>query len=165
VVKCNNQEFSVFCSQVSLERTTLGQLHHGDSVNLERAMPADGRFDGHLVQGHVDGTGTVAAIQRDTEGLRLEISVEHELRRYIIARGSVAVNGVSLTVVQETAAGFTLYLIPETLARTNLPALKPGRRVNIETDIVGRYVERFMSRPAASDSKLEELLRRQGFMG
>lgn len=129
----------------TLERTSLGPLTEGAAVNLELALRASDRLGGHMVQGHVDATGTVTAISEDGFAQRLTIAVPDELRRYLVARGSVAVDGVSLTVSALTADGFEVSLIPETLARTTLGEAAPGQEVNLEVDVLARYVERLMS--------------------
>ena len=129
----------------TLERTALGDLRVGARVNLERALLAGGRFDGHIVQGHVDGTGRVRRLERDGDDVRLFVDCEPEIAELLVDKGSVAVDGVSLTVVGATAAGFDVALIPHTLAATTLGALKAGALVNLEIDLVARYVERLNS--------------------
>ena len=128
----------------TLEMTSLGPLGDGDRVNLELALRAADRLGGHVVQGHVDGTGAVAAVREDGIAKRVEIEVPSEFRRYVVERGSVAIDGVSLTVAALTDRGFEVALIPETLERTNLGSAEPGRVVNVELDIVARYVERLV---------------------
>jgi riboflavin synthase len=129
----------------TLSLTSLGPLQPGDPVNLELALRASDRLGGHVVQGHVDGTGTIAAVRDDGFAKRVEVELPEGLRRYVVERGSVALDGVSLTVAGVTAAGFEVSLIPETLERTNLGSAEPGRVVNIEVDVVARYVERLTS--------------------
>ena len=137
----------------TLAVTSLGPLAAGDPVNLELAVRAADRLGGHVVQGHVDGTGTVAAVTEDGIARRVAIELPAELRRYVVERGSVAVDGVSLTVAALTDRGFEVSLIPETLERTNLGAAEPGRVVNIEVDVVARYVERLVGfRDEGNDS-------------
>ena len=137
----------------TLAVTSLGPLAAGDPVNLELAVRAADRLGGHVVQGHVDGTGTVAAVTEDGIARRVAIELPAELRRYVVERGSVAVDGVSLTVAALTDRGFEVSLIPETLERTNLGAAEPGRAVNIEVDVVARYVERLVGfRDEGNDS-------------
>lgn len=120
--------------------TTLGLKNEGDTVNLERALPAHGRYDGHMVQGHIEGVGTVVANKKEGEGKRLSISVPQACARFVIPKGSICVDGVSLTVasVQEDCCGIAL--IPETCRRTTLGALLEGEHVNIETDILVRTI-------------------------
>jgi riboflavin synthase len=130
----------------TLERTSLGQLDTGSRVNLERAMRADARLDGHIVQGHVDGTGRVRSFERRGEDVRLAVDCDAELLDCLVEKGSVAIDGVSLTVVGVTDAGFDVALIPHTLEVTTLGALSPGDRVNLEVDVLGKYVKRYVER-------------------
>ncbi len=115
-------------------------------MNLELALRAADRLGGHVVQGHVDGTGTVAAVREDGIARRVGVDLPEDLRRYVVERGSIALDGVSLTVAGLTETGFEVSLIPETLERTNLGSAEPGSIVNIEVDVVARYVERLTSR-------------------
>lgn len=128
----------------TLARTTLGSLRAGDPVNLERAMPAGGRFDGHIVQGHVDGVGTVRQIADEGTGSRLSVSCPPALLRHVVEKGSITVDGVSLTVARIDDEGFEVALIPHTLAVTTLGSLAPAAPVNLEVDILAKYVERLM---------------------
>jgi|HigsolmetaAR202D_1030399.scaffolds.fasta_scaffold00393_11 riboflavin synthase len=144
VVSTDGDRLSFQAVGETLDRTNLGALQPGDSVNLERPVAASGRFDGHIVQGHVDGVGTVESVVADGDGRRMTISVPAPLRRYIAEKGSVAVDGVSLTVAGVTETGFEVALIPHTLAVTTLGARKPGDRVNIEVDVIAKYVERML---------------------
>jgi riboflavin synthase len=120
--------------------TTLGSLRAGQRVNLERALRADGRFGGHFVQGHVDGIGTVRAVRPDGDAHWLSIGFERALAPYLITKGSVAVDGVSLTVAALAESHFDVMIIPFTWTHTNLSTLAPGARVNIECDMIGKYV-------------------------
>lgn len=129
-------------SDETLERTALGRLTEGDEVNLERPMAAGGRFGGHIVQGHVDGVGSVAALELDaTGGATLDVAVPPGLRRYLVEKGSVTVDGVSLTIAAVLPEGFRIALIPHTLAGTTLGALRTGDAVNLEVDVIAKYVE------------------------
>ena len=130
----------------TLERTSLGGLREGAHVNLERALRADSRLDGHIVQGHVDGTGEVDRLERDGEDVRLFVRCGGEIARDLVDKGSVTLDGVSLTVVVAGDAGFDVALIPHTLAATTLGELRPGDRVNLEADVLGKYVRRYMER-------------------
>jgi riboflavin synthase len=130
----------------TLRRTSLGPLEAGAAVNLELALRAGDRLGGHLVQGHVDGTGRVVRVSDDGIARRLEIEVPAKLRRYIVERGSVTVDGVSLTVAALTDTGFEASLVPETLERTTLGEVAIDRVVNLEVDVLARYVESLMSR-------------------
>ena len=137
--------FTVDVMPESLRRTALGDLAAGSPVNLERAVRADARLGGHVVQGHVDGVGTIL---RRTPGPRwddVEIALAPELARYVAEKGSVTVSGVSLTVTHVRADGFGISLIPTTLQATTLGRLTPGERVNIEVDVLAKYVERLLA--------------------
>jgi len=129
----------------TLELTTLGGLSAGERVNLEPALRAGDPLGGHLVQGHVDGVGLVAAVSEDGFARRLALDAPDELGRYLAARGSVAIDGVSLTISAAEGSRFEVSLIPETLARTTLGALAEGARVNLEVDTVARYAERLLA--------------------
>lgn len=129
----------------SLARTTLGALRPGDAVNLERALKADARLGGHLVQGHVDGVGSVLHRRPGPRWDEVEIALPPALARYVAEKGSVAVEGVSLTVTHVTDAAFGVALIPTTLAATTLGTLAPGSPVNLEVDVVAKYVERLIT--------------------
>jgi riboflavin synthase len=136
--------FSVFLAEETLSRTYLGDLSAGDRVNLERALPADGRLDGHFVQGHVDGTGAVTEIEQVGEDWRFSFSLPAGLDRYLAEKGSVAVDGISLTVADRTEEGFAVAIIPETYDLTTLSAKAPGDPVHLEVDVVAKYVERLV---------------------
>ena len=129
----------------TLELTTLGELVSGDPVNLELALRASDRLGGHLVQGHVDGTGTVVSAERDGIARRLRLELPGELLPYVVERGSIALEGVSLTVAGLEDPAVEVSLIPETLDRTTLGDREPGERVNVECDLMARYVQRMLS--------------------
>jgi riboflavin synthase len=131
----------------TLRRSSLGDLQEGSPVNLELALRAGDRLGGHVVQGHVDGTGTVRAVREDGFARVLEIDVDEQLARYLVEKGSVALDGVSLTVSALYDGGFAVSLIPETLRRTNLGAAAAGVRVNVEADILAKHVERLLASP------------------
>jgi riboflavin synthase len=138
----------------TLEKTSLGGLVQGSRVNLERALRADGRLDGHIVQGHVDGVGRVRELQREGDDVRLYVECEREISQFLVAKGSVAVDGVSLTVVGASEDGFDVALIPLTLERTTLGERGVGDRVNLEADVLGKYVKQYLDRvvPVRDDS-------------
>jgi riboflavin synthase len=144
VVGNDGRRFAVQVVPETLRRTSLGRLAPGERVNLERALAAGGRLDGHVVQGHVDGLGTVTSVVAEGEGKRVGVAVEEGLLRYIVEKGSVALDGVSLTVAALTAGGFEVALIPHTLAVTTLGLRSPGDPVNLEVDILAKYVERLL---------------------
>jgi riboflavin synthase len=133
--------FAVDAVAETLRRTALGGLAAGDPVNLERALRLGDRLGGHLVQGHVDATGTVASARDDGESTVLEIAAPPEVLRYVVEKGSVAVDGVSLTVAARSPGGFAVALIPHTMAATTLGPGAVGRPVNLEVDLVAKYVE------------------------
>ncbi len=129
----------------TLARSSLGGLKAGDPVNVELAMRASDRLGGHVVQGHVDGTGTVASVEQDGISRVVEVEAGPELTRYLVQKGSVAIDGVSLTVSALGDRSFAVSLIPETLERTTLGVLAPGAKVNIEVDVLAKHVERLIS--------------------
>jgi riboflavin synthase len=137
-------DFSAEVMNETLARTSLGALRGGIEVNLELPLRASDRLGGHVVQGHVDGLGTVASVREDGFARRVEIDAPQELLRYIVEKGSVAVDGVSLTVAELANNSFVVSLIPETLERTNLRQAEPGKQVNLEVDVLAKYVERLM---------------------
>ena len=128
----------------TLSRTNLGRLRPNDEVNLERAMPAGGRFDGHIVQGHVDGTGIVSDVSEGEQGVVLSVETDGDLLQYVVEKGSITVDGVSLTVAALLSDGFRVALIPHTLDVTTLGLRKPGDVVNLEVDVLAKYVERLL---------------------
>ena len=130
----------------TLELTTLGALAQGDGVNLELALRASDRLGGHVVQGHVDATATVASVTDEGIARRLRVALPSDLMPYVVERGSVAIDGVSLTVVGVSDTHFDVALIPHTLAHTNLGDRHPGDRVNLEADVLGKYVVRYLER-------------------
>jgi riboflavin synthase len=134
-------------TEQTLERTCLGDLRSGDPVNLERPVTLIARLGGHLVQGHVDGVGHVTRVEVDgSGGTRVSIRLPGELSRYVVERGSIAVEGVSLTIAAVDGDEITVALIPHTLAVTTLGLAAPGRRLNVEADVIARYVERSTER-------------------
>ncbi|MEE8474632.1 MAG: riboflavin synthase [Myxococcota bacterium] len=130
----------------TLDRTALGDLAVGARVNLERALRADGRLDGHFVQGHVDGTGCVRHLERRADDVRLFVDCGSDFADLLVEKGSVAIDGVSLTVVGVSESGFDVALIPHTLAETTLGDRRPGDRMNLEADVLGKYVKRYLQR-------------------
>ena len=132
----------------TLNRSSLGALVPGSPVNLERAMAANGRFGGHMVAGHIDGTGTITARRQDDNAVWYTVSAAPSLLRYIVEKGSIAIDGISLTVASVEADRFSVSVIPHTAAVTVLGRKRPGDTVNLETDIIGKYVEKLL-RPAA----------------
>jgi len=131
----------------SLRRSSLGEIDTGSKVNLELALRANARLGGHIMQGHVDGVGTVAALRDEGFSRIVTIDADAELLRYVVEKGSIAVDGVSLTVSRVDDSSFDVSLIPETLERTNLGATTVGRTINLEVDVVAKYVEKLVTRP------------------
>lgn len=152
----------------TLHRSGLAGLPAGSRVNLERAMAANGRFGGHLVSGHIDGVGKIVQIQKDDNAVWYTIATEEQLLRYIVEKGSIAIDGMSLTVAKVEANQFAISAIPHTVAVTVLKERKIGDRVNLETDMIGKYVERFLqSEKKSADSAISgitaEFLHRYGY--
>ena len=137
--------FTADVMRETLDRTSLGVLAPGARVNLERAVTATTRLGGHIVQGHVDGTGVLVARTPSEHWEVVEITVPRELRRYLVVKGSITVDGISLTVAAVRPETFTVSLIPETLARTTLGLKRPGDPLNLEVDVIAKYVERLLT--------------------
>jgi riboflavin synthase len=160
--------FSADVSSETLRRTTLGELKTGDPVNLEKALLPTTRLGGHLVSGHVDGVGVVRDRKPEGASLRFSIEAPKELARYIAEKGSICVDGVSLTVNGVDGASFDITIIPHTGTHTTIGAFEPGRRVNLEVDVLARYLERLRLGDAAADAApptvTRELLARQGYL-
>lgn len=134
--------FAVDIVPETLRRTNLGSLTPGSPVNLERSMPANGRFGGHIVQGHIDATGTIQSITPDGDAILIAIAAPPNIARYAVEKGFIAVDGISLTIVQCDSQSFAVTLIPHTRRNTTLGAKQPGDPVNLEADIIAKYIER-----------------------
>lgn len=156
--------FAADVSPETLRRSTLGGLRPGDPVNLERALRLSDRLGGHFVLGHVDATARCAANAAQGEFRVLRFEVPADALRYLVAKGSVAVDGVSLTVASLEGEGFSVAVIPHTLERTTLPGLRPGERVNLEADVLGKYVERLLDGGPGQGGVTWESLARSGFL-
>jgi riboflavin synthase len=154
--------FTADISGETLRLTTLGELKPGDRVNLERSLLSK-PLGGHFVTGHVDGTGTIKRKLFVGENVELEVSVPYELKKQIVRKGSVSIDGISLTVAELTESGFRAAIVPHTLKMTTLSVKKEGGRVNIETDIIGKYVERFLS-GSKKEGVTEDFLIEHGFI-
>ena len=152
-VNFSRTEFSVDLSPETIRRTSLGQLSEGSPVNLERALLASDRMGGHIVQGHVDSTGRVMSSRVDGDSIIFRIRVPKRLNPYIVEKGFIAVDGISLTVVKRGASSFTLAVIPYTLKNTNLASVSIGDRVNLEADILAKYVESLLDRKYGPEDK------------
>ncbi|MGA7907421.1 MAG: riboflavin synthase [Candidatus Sulfotelmatobacter sp.] len=157
-----------FCADLAPEtwvRTSFSRIHEGAMVNLELPMKADGRFGGHIVQGHVDGVGKLIAMERiaDSENWWLHLALPRDVEKYTVYKGSICVEGISLTVATLDQERCTIAIIPHTVEVTNLNSLKPGDPVNLEADLIAKYVEKMMKGdPSESSLTVEELVR-QGF--
>jgi len=157
-----------FCADLAPEtwaRTSFSRIHEGALVNLELPMKADGRFGGHIMQGHVDGVGRLTAFERisDSENWWLRIEIPSEVEKYTVYKGSISIEGISLTVARLEKNQCIIAIIPHTVEMTNLHSLKPGDPVNLEADLIAKYVEKMMrGEPAKSSLTVEELVR-QGF--
>lgn len=151
----------------TLRRTNLGALCTGSRVNLERALAADGRFGGHIVSGHIDGTGTIRTVRREENAVWLTVEAAPDILNLIVEKGSVAIDGVSLTVAGLTEQSFRVSLIPHTGGHTTLLTKKAGDPVNLENDIIGKYVQRLITGPVPAplpESRItEDFLRKHGF--
>ncbi|MBO5489018.1 MAG: riboflavin synthase [Eubacterium sp.] len=151
----------------TMERSSLGSLQKGSRVNLERAMAADGRFGGHIVAGHIDGTGRIQSITKDETAVWYQVAAAPTILRYVVEKGSITIDGISLTVAKVTDKDFSVSIIPHTQANTVLAERQVGDVVNLETDIIGKYVEKLL-KPAESPSQPEskitmEFLMEHGF--
>ncbi|MEO5368000.1 MAG: riboflavin synthase [Magnetococcus sp. WYHC-3] len=169
VVAVTAETFSVQVSAESTRVTTLGRLTPGANVNLERALAVGARLDGHIVQGHVDVVGDVEQVIPRGRSLEIWFRVPQQAGRYIVSKGSIAIDGVSLTVNQVADVGgqtrFSVNLIPHTQVRTTLAAVQGGSQVNVETDLLGRYIERLLGRAAGAGRGIDEnYLRERGFI-
>ncbi|MBB6646534.1 riboflavin synthase [Halobellus ruber] len=137
-------EFEVFLAAETIEKTYLGSVAAGDAVNLERALAADGRFDGHLVQGHVDTTTEITGIERVGDDWLFEFDLPEDVERYVVSKGSIAIDGISLTVAERGADRFAVAIIPTTYDLTNLSEKSVGDPVHVEVDVIAKYAERMI---------------------
>ena len=144
VTSFDKNSYSVDVMHETLRRTNLGTLKSGSRVNLERAMAADGRFGGHIVAGHVDDPGTITSMEKDDNAIWITIRTTPAVLKYIVEKGSIAIDGISLTVARVDDKSFAVSVIPHTGANTTLLEKKPGNTVNLETDMVGKYVEKLL---------------------
>jgi riboflavin synthase len=157
-----------FCADLAPEtwsRTSFSRIHQGALVNLELPMKADGRFGGHIVQGHVDGVGKLIGLERiaDSENWWLHIEMPSDVEKYTVFKGSISIEGISLTVAKLEKKRCTIAIIPHTVEMTNLKSLKPGDPVNLEADLIAKYVEKMMAVPAPESSITVEELVSRGF--
>ena len=150
VCRFNAESFSADVMPETMRRTNLGSLTPGSEVNLERAMAANGRFGGHIVSGHIDGTGQVKFLKREDNAVWVQIMARPELLRYVVEKGSIAIDGISLTVAKVTKQDFSVSVIPHTGEETTLLHRKPGDIVNLECDILAKYAEKLLGKDDAS---------------
>lgn len=164
-VTFDGQGFTADVMNETFERSTLERIRAGDPVNLERAMSAGGRFGGHMVAGHVDGTGTVMSIKQDANAVWFTVEAPPEIMRYCIKKGSVAMDGISLTIADIGTSWFQVSVIPHTLKQTVLGSKKQGDPVNLENDMIGKYVEKLLEpkTTAQSSGVTEQMLINAGF--
>lgn len=156
VTSLSSSGFSADVMNETLSRSNLGFLKKGSSVNLERAMSANGRFGGHFVSGHIDGTGTILKMKNDGNAVWIYVSCSSEILNLIVEKGSIAIDGISLTVASVSEKDFSVSVIPHTRSETNLLSKKEGDTVNLENDIIGKYVERLMKVKGDEDSLQKE---------
>lgn len=161
----NNNSFTADVMPETLSRSSLADLKSGSHVNLERAMAANGRFGGHIVSGHIDGTGTLKRIRKDDNAVRYEISADRTILKYIVEKGSVTIDGISLTVTEVSEKSFSVSVIPHTLSVTILGEKSVGSIVNLENDIIGKYVEKllFAKEEKPKSNITREYLAKYGF--
>jgi riboflavin synthase len=157
-----------FCADLApetWERTSFSRIHEGAVVNLELPMKADGRFGGHIVQGHVDGVGKLIGLERiaDSDNFWLHIEIPSDVEKYTVFKGSICIEGISLTVAKLEKNRCTIAIIPHTVELTNLGSLKPGDPVNLEADVIAKYVEKMMTREEGQSALNVEELVKQGF--
>lgn len=162
VISWDNGSFTVDVMRETLERTSLHRLRAGSFVNLERALAANGRFGGHIVSGHIDGTGEIINIRRDANAVWYKIKTSEKIMEFIIEKGSIAIDGISLTVAKVDRSAFYVSVIPHTLENTILLRKKTGDIVNLENDIVGKYIKSFTDKNSNS-TLCENFLKNNGF--
>ena len=171
VTRFDAAHFTADVMPETIRRTSLAELRRGSRVNLERALTLKSRLGGHIVSGHIDGAGTIAAMKEEGNAILLTVRASASVLRYVVEKGSVALDGISLTVARVGAADFTVSLIPHTREITNLREKSVGSRLNIETDILGKYVEKLFpggcalgsAAPKGKDGITMDFLRQQGF--
>ena len=163
IVEILKQGFIADISPETLKVSTLKELKSGDLVNLERAMKADGRFGGHIVSGHVDGTAKFISAEKNNDFIDMKIKLENKEAHYIVKKGSITINGISLTVAEIKENIISLAIIPHTYENTNLKTLKYNDNVNIEVDIIAKYIEKFLSTSNNKSRISLEYLQEHGF--
>ena len=163
VVTYDGKSFQADVMNETFLRSSLGALRPGRPVNLERAMAADGRFGGHIVSGHIDGTGTIKSIKKDDNAIWFEIAASKDILDGIVEKGSIAIDGISLTIAAVDNVSFKVSIIPHTLKETVLGARKVGDTVNLETDVIGKYVKKLLMSRTTNTGLTKEMLLANGF--
>lgn len=164
VTTFDNDSYTADVMPETMNRTNFKDLRINDLVNCERAMPANGRFGGHIVSGHIDGTGIISKMTRDDKAIRVKIETRPEILRYIVEKGSITIDGISLTVTDVSSYDFGVSIIQHTQDETTLTKKKIGDTVNLENDIVGKYIEKFVGNiTARNDERLLNLLKDNNF--
>ena len=164
VTTFDNDSYTADVMPETMNRTNFKDLRINDLVNCERAMPANGRFGGHIVSGHIDGTGVISKMTRDDKAIRVKIETRPEILRYIVEKGSITIDGISLTVTDVSSFDFGVSIIQHTQDQTTLTKKKIGDTVNLENDIVGKYIEKFVGNiTARNDERLLNLLKDNNF--
>lgn len=163
VIRFDEESFSADIMPESLKRSSIGSLKIGSKVNLERAMALGGRFGGHIVAGHIDGIGRISSIRKDSNAVWYTIKTDAEILKYIVEKGSVAIDGISLTVAAVESDSFSVSVIPHTAENTILPTKKTGDIVNLENDCIGKYIEKLMNPENTKGSITREYLAKFGF--
>ncbi len=165
ITEKTSTRFSVDVMHETLKRSNLGDLSIGQPLNLERAMPSQGRFDGHIVSGHIDGTGRITAMQQDDIAIWITIEADASLLKYVIEKGSIAIDGISLTVASVSANHFKVSIIPHTKDETTLTKKKLNERVNLEVDMIAKYVEKLLQqdKPKRSSAIDKAFLEKYGY--
>lgn len=156
VTTLSSSSFTADVMSETLSRSSLGALTRNSPVNLERAMAANGRFGGHIVSGHIDGTGTIESIKKDDNAVWYSIKTSEKLMRYIVEKGSIAIDGISLTVARVTKDAFSVSIIPHTIKATILGTKSTGDMVNLENDVVGKYIERLLTFPPSETEAVQQ---------
>ncbi|CAG5664105.1 riboflavin synthase subunit alpha [Streptococcus pneumoniae] len=162
VTHSNHQSFTVDVMNETWSRTALTLLKHGSEVNLERALSVNGRLGGHVVTGHIDGTGKISSIKKDNNAVWYQINTQKEILDLIVEKGSITIDGISLTVAKVSKVNFSVSVIPHTLEQTILKSKQVGSTVNLENDILGKYVQKLMDNSPKSEIS-KELLYQNGF--
>lgn len=164
VTTFDNDSYTADVMPETMNRTNFKDLRINDLVNCERAMPANGRFGGHIVSGHIDGTGVISKMTRDDKAIRVKIETRPEILKYIVEKGSITIDGISLTVTEVSNFDFGVSIIEHTQDATTLTKKKVGETVNLENDIVGKYIEKFVGNiTARNDERLLNLLKDNNF--